>query len=439
MVKNGARAYHFGFTRFIVLSIGAAWALGGCTRSVVNSGVSGGSTGYADAAEGAPSGESLVNGGQGGTEIAAGSGSGSIGVAGSAGGNIAAGVGGGEAGGKGGQAGTVASTNCKSLPKLPITKYTKIPVSGSEDFTFDNLGYIIGVDSAENTLIRTKYDLTEETIIPNIGSAEGAFPVRGLRFSAGANSNTGELVFADVGGSGLTKINMGTKERTSLTSGVNQPNGLALGQNGFAYLTGADGNVLRVNIKTGESSTFFAQAVENVSLDGIAFSPDFKRLYIDTEFGYLSYLPVKSDGTAGDYVIMAEFPQEEQDPNSEMPPMPAMLDGMTVDECGNVYVVQMNGIVWRVSPDSLMEKPKMEKVVTIVREPTDGGTAGTGGDVPFGPPGGPGGPGGLSLNAANFGSGVGGWRSDAIYIISMNGGVYEVVVGVKGAKQPHLM
>ena len=36
------------------------------------------------------------------------------------------------------------------------------------------------------------------------------------------------------------------------------------------------------------------------------------------------------------------------------------------------------------------------------------------------------------------GSRIGGWKKDAIYIISMMGGVYEVVLGVQGAPQPHL-
>lgn len=432
MVRIVARSYHLGVIRWILVSISAVYGLYGCTSTAEPSGIPG-AAGYGGAIEGAASTQGPVTG-NGGTTTAAGSGSvvAGTGVVGGrgptgAGGKNAGGAGGKSTGGKGGQAGTASTTQCASLPKLPITKYTKLAVSGSEDFTFDNLGYLIGVDSATNELIRTKYDGTEEIVFPNIGtSAQGGFPVRGLRFVAGANSNTGELIFADVYASGLTKVDMGTRVRTSLVSGVNQPNGLALDPNGIAYLTGADGNVIRVDTKTGKSSVFFAQVEANVSLDGIAFSPDYKRLYINTEFGYLSYLPVKDDGTAGDYVLMAQFSQELPDGGTQG--MPSALDGMTVDECGNIYVVNMSGIIWRVAPDSLMETPKIEKVVTIQIEVPD---AGTNGGRPMGPPGG-------MLNAVNFGTGVGGWKANAIYLISMMGGVYEVVVGVKGAKQPHL-
>jgi sugar lactone lactonase YvrE len=349
------------------------------------------------------------NGGVSGTSLAAGTGGKLLGGAGAAG-----------TGGNGGQAG--ASVNCTSLLSLPITKYTQIAMPGTEDFTFDKLGFLLGVDSETNMLFRAKYDGTREDLVPNIGLVAGGFPVRGMRFLAGADSTTGDLVFADVGGGGLSKVNMQSKTKSSLATGANQPNGVAVDPNGFAYLTAADGNVWRVNTKTGQSSEFFKQAVAGVSLDGIAFSPDYKRLYIDTEMGYLSYLPIKDDGTAGDYVIMAKL-SDEQTASSGGPPM---LDGLTVDECGNIYVVQMSGTIWRVSPDSLETKEKVVKVITIAS--TDAGF----------PTGGP--PGmGVNMFAVNFGTGVGGWKSDAIYIMNMMGNyVYEVVVGVKGAPQQHL-
>jgi len=167
---------------------------------------------------------------------------------------------------------------------------------------------------------------------------------------------------------------------------------------------------------------FFKQVVSGVSLDGIGFSPDYKRLYIDTELGYLSYLPVKEDGTPGEYVVMANLGAAN---GSQTQGGPAMLDGLTVDECGNIYVVQMTGTIWRVSPDSTESNPKFEKVVSIA--PTTSTSS----------PGGPGG--GVNFFAVNFGSGVGGWKADALYIMNMMADcVYEVVIGVNGASQPHL-
>lgn len=420
-----ANAKLFELKRVTLLYIGIAYCVYGCGTTAQDVLPIAGSSGNMDSSAG--SGNVSINGGSGagalpnaaaGTTTTAGTG-----------GMQTAGAGGGAAGnagstGKGGQAGTSLPAICASLPKLPIADYVKLNISGSEDFTFDKLGYLIGVDAANNMLFRSKYDGSREDLIPNIGSTASGFPVRGLRFVAGANSKSGELIFADVGASGLTKITMGGMIRTQLVSGVNQPNGLALDPYGFAYLTGADGNVIRVNTKTGKSTTYFKQAVADVSLDGIGFSPDYKRLYIDTEYGYLSYLPVKDDGTAGDYVLMANLTTLM--PQTGGQGGPPMLDGLTVDECGNIYVTQMSGTVWRISPDSLESNPKVEKVITITASSTQATQQG-------GPPGG-----GLTFNAVNFGTGIGGWKADALYIIDMAGSIYEVVVGVKGAPQPHL-
>jgi sugar lactone lactonase YvrE len=88
------------------------------------------------------------------------------------------------------------------------------------------------------------------------------------------------------------------------------------------------------------------------------------------------------------------------------------LDGLAVDICANAYVVQMKGAIWRISPDG-------HKELAV--------------DVSGGQQIGP------RINAANFGSGKGGWKRDALYLISMSlDTVYEVEVGVPGAPQPHL-
>jgi hypothetical protein len=87
---------------------------------------------------------------------------------------------------------------------------------------------------------------------------------------------------------------------------------------------------------------------------------------------------------------------------------------MSMDECGNLYVVEMGGVIWRITPEGAASHY-----------------------YEFG---GGGGPGFVFLPAVNFGSGIGGWKRDALYVMSFNGGVYEVETGgIRGRLEPHLV
>jgi sugar lactone lactonase YvrE len=309
-----------------------------------------------------------------------------------------AGAGGGPQAGAGGTAGAAGvggeppppSVDCNNLPPIPVTNFTTLPhVPGAEDFTFDNEGYLVAVDMANN-LVRTPYTGSPEILQPNIGTGmAGDIMVRGIRFLPG-----GDIVFADRGANALTRLNMTNLSKQVLASGITEPNGLAVDPKGFAYLTDADGNLSRIDTNTGASTVLFN---EGVSLDGIAFSPDFRELYFNTEFGYVSHMPIHDDGTAGDWAVLAQLGGAF-----------GILDGMTADECGNIYVVQMIGSIWRITPDGVAEN-----VVNLV------------GGSPM-------------INAINFGSGVGGWKADALYVIGMIGGVYEIPIGVRGARLAHM-
>ena len=84
------------------------------------------------------------------------------------------------------------------------------------------------------------------------------------------------------------------------------------------------------------------------------------------------------------------------------------VDGVLTDVCGNVYVTQYgNGLVWRIAPDLTKE---------IVAD--------------------------LETNwipNLNFGSGVGGWEHDRIYISDREADrVFELDPGVWGIAQPQL-
>jgi hypothetical protein len=47
-------------------------------------------------------------------------------------------------------------------------------------------------------------------------------------------------------------------------------------------------------------------------------------------------------------------------------------------------------------------------------------------------------PGGVFISAANFGSGFGGFERENLYVMNLNGGVFEIEMGIPGKWEPHL-
>jgi sugar lactone lactonase YvrE len=167
---------------------------------------------------------------------------------------------------------------------------------------------------------------------------------------------------------------------------------------GLVYVTEMGGRVRQVDVGA-KTTRILLQ--HDMSLDGITFNADYSRLYVNSEMGSVSYIPFNPDGTTGGRVPVAEN-------------VALLLDGMTADECGNVYIVQMAGVIFRLTPDG--QQQEVVDLNDLVGSYEERGL----------------------VNAVNFGSGIGGWKADALYIASMEGSAYEVVVGVKGARQPHL-
>jgi sugar lactone lactonase YvrE len=240
-----------------------------------------------------------------------------------------------------------------------------------------------------------------EVILPDIGTVDpDGFPmtVRGIRYLP----NNKYLVFADINSTGLVRLDLSDFTKLNLLSGFNQPNGLAIDSDGFAYMTGGDSKVVRVDPDSGDDWTLHA---DEFTTDGIVLSLDFETLYFNHEMSDVYKMKIHEDGTSEEAELLTRILDEELGEES-------LLDGMAMDACGNLYVVEMMGVIWRVHPKT----GETEKVVELEFGDDDW----------------------HMINAINFGSGIGGWKEDAIYIGSMEGKLYEVELGVPGAPQPHL-
>ncbi len=274
---------------------------------------------------------------------------------------------------------------CDNLPALPRATTTE-SWNSSEDFTFDTEGNLWGVSLQDGALSKIARDGTRTVVLPNVSSFG-----RGIRFLP-----NGDMVIAEPDEGALIRITSDGQTSTILGN-IREPNGIAIHPNGMVYLTGVEGILYRIDPDTG-ANTHLVDG--GPSLDGIVFSRDFRTLYYDTEAGTVFSIPLDEDG----------IPEAEGSRYVDLPEI-ELLDGMALDDCGNLYVVEMSGIVWRIKPDKTIEK-----AVEL----------GVGG--PFG--------GGVFICAISFGSGKGGWDANTLYIMDLQGQIHEAPIGVGAAPLP---
>jgi hypothetical protein len=288
--------------------------------------------------------------------------------------------------------------DCSVLPALPVASTHLTHVPASEDFTFDKDGYLWGVTVGDYALMRTPYSGSAELVVPNISSGGFGGFVRGTRLLPEQ-----ELVIADPATGELVRIDaQGAK--STIIGGLPDPNGVAIDQDGMVYLTHGGGEVRRIDPSDGSYEVIHSSGS---SYDGITFSEDYKTLYFNEETGDIHKMSIADDGTVSAPTNFAYIDVG----------FGGILDGMTADVCGNIYVVEMTGSLYRITPEG-----QIDLAVDL------GGGGGGGG---------PGG-GGVFVPAVNFGSGVGGWKRDHVYIMNFEGGVFEANVGIPGKSEPHL-
>ena len=158
-------------------------------------------------------------------------------------------------------------TDCARASMFPMA-FTTIPgPPASEDFTFDSDGYLLALENGRS-LVRTARGSLPTLVAPNV-VANG----RGLRVLPG-----GDVVIADLDRSLLVRVDR-TGSVRRLTTIIPFPNGLALGPGGKLFVTdfGMRRDVYRVDPESGEA---VALVRPSAGSNGIAFSPDYRILYI---------------------------------------------------------------------------------------------------------------------------------------------------------------
>jgi DNA-binding beta-propeller fold protein YncE len=265
--------------------------------------------------------------------------------------------------------------NCGNLPTGPVPYQVLGGFVASEDLAFDVDGNVIESDT--QNLYKTKRNLNRATWVVN-------FPFRaGMRMTPThklvVNSDyTNSIVRVDPDGS-----------RHTLMSNVAYPNGMEVDPQGFVYVAAQSENtVYRINPETAEY-TVITQQIN--APNGLTFNRDYSTLYIGafSGEGVIYAVDIAPDGTP------ANFRPWKTNVGT------GLLDGMAVDACNNVYIADYGqSEILRINGDGT-------NMITII----DGN--------------------GAYMPNFDWGRGFGGWRTDRLYVVSVNQGLFEVDLGVE--------
>ncbi|NCG21158.1 MAG: hypothetical protein GWP91_19270 [Rhodobacterales bacterium] len=272
---------------------------------------------------------------------------------------------------------------CAAIPAIPQTYSTITGIPTSEEFTFDALGHLLNINDSDDLLYQSDI-LGNTTVLAPYSSSE----VGAIRFLI-----DGDLVVADEGSGALMRLGLNGSTQVLLGS-IDEPNSIIIHPDGWIFTTAAD-QILRVD----PDSVLPPEVMVNMpghDLDGLTFSPNYDWFYFN------------SDDT-GEIYKSAVTSQVRLDPPIEIVDLWEgfeQLDGMTVDECGSLYVTITDGRIRRIDPTTgaVQNFPQI--------------------------------PGGWTTSL-HFGAGVGGWLRDHLYVMDRSGGIYDIPVGINGMWQPH--
>ena len=270
-----------------------------------------------------------------------------------------------------------AAIDCDSLPSGPLPYNTLTGLYASEDFAFDDAGFMISHN--ENALFKQEYPPGSVTAFAvTAGGSGGPASMRMLA--------TGDLVYVNVDTSSIYRV-----EPDGTTHVIYGSLGYAMGvdihNSGTVFLSDLMG-LLRFEPYTLAMDLLIESGVLN-NANGMTFSEDYGTLYFGTRDGVYS---VAVDGDGAPLAVPQLWAESPND---------AELLGMGVDLCGNVYA--------------------LHEGQRLLRYPVDGGPPETLMDLQaYG-----------WMTNLQWGSGVGGWDDHSIYITDRgNTAFYEVAVGV---------
>jgi sugar lactone lactonase YvrE len=275
----------------------------------------------------------------------------------------------------------VPAFDCVNLPALPTTWTELTHIRASEEFAFDDAGFLVNVADVNGSLL----------ITPRNGPPELLTTYSGADLAGIAVLPSGGVALCDEGGGVVMRIERDGSRGPLLTS-VTSPNSTTVGPNGHVYVTDYD-KIWEIDPVTEEAWELIR--LPGRDLDGLALSPTYDTLYFNHDSGgTIAAIDLLGPGQITNSRVITSLQAGGE------------LDGATVDICGNLYVAVTNGRIYRIFPDG-----SSELFLTL------GGWYNT--------------------TSVHFGSGVGGWLHDHLYLMNRAGSLFEIPVGIPGRPEPH--
>jgi hypothetical protein len=269
---------------------------------------------------------------------------------------------------------------CDELPEPVITEL--VGPTAYKDVAFDADGNLVGSDAI--SIWKSKSDGTRQLFVPN-RPAYG-----GLRYLL-----DGTLAIADESQGGIVLVQPNGAQEV-LVSGLGYAYGLAIDLSGRIWLANHDA-ILRIDPMT-RTSTVVLRSGEVPSPRSITFDNTYETLFVGSTNSPTIYaIPLDANGDP-------TFPQVW----GSLPNGAGWVDGLAMDECGNLYVADyLTQSLYIMPPNG----------VGALLHAWQNGSYGHG---------------------LEFGSGIGGWDEYSLYLPQpyQNSEVARVWLGVRGKPRP---
>lgn len=272
---------------------------------------------------------------------------------------------------------TVHCSNANSLSGVQATSYSKAKVetlSGGFKFiegpVWDKRGFLLFSDISANTIYKWTPDGQISIFRHPAGRANGnTLDLEGRLITA---EHDRRLIRTEKNSALTAKLAGGNPPSGRLrvlaqrygSKRLNSPNDVVVKSDGSIYFTDPPYGISKEKEELGfygvylrsPDGTLILLTKEMVRPNGLAFSPDEKKLYVsDSENGHIRVFQVKSDGKLTNGRVFAQL---------QAPADKGVPDGMKVDVQGNIYCSGPAGI-WVFSPNGqLLGKIIVPEVVT---------------------------------------------------------------------------
>ena len=226
------------------------------------------------------------------------------------------------------EASVTAHYTCASPPPEALSDTTLGDARAYHGIAFDATdGTLIGFDGS--ALLKSEHSGSRSVFVPGVSGVEQIDMLP-----------DGDFVYADNTNGALVRVSP-SGDTSNIATGLGYIYGVTVGPDGMVYVTYT--TIRRVDPDTGEVTVLYDPGFSSSigTAHAVNFNLDSTRMYIAT-IGY---------GTVYQMDLDANL-DPTSDPYEFATGLGSWMDGVELDECGNVYIADYSdSMLWRLSPD----------------------------------------------------------------------------------------